>query len=269
MTPLEALECRDRLTEIRFGDDPDSVRLSAEITVQVSQAQVLIWQPDIWAAAQQGWKTFVGQPAEELAALPPQLWFLDERWSSPGHPWCGLGAAYPELKWLTGVILRQFQPLRARAPRMSLLPFCWKRGPGPRQGELSTVGAGTLALDGSFDELHAPLGAAVHFLALDFIGKEPVSFPRHVRRAAEMKRRPALPEVNTVVLRRSYRNGDREHVSGEPIEWSCSFIRCGHWQNHWWPREKIHKPTYIMPQLRGDPGKPLHYPQGIVYDARR
>jgi len=118
------------------------------------------------------------------------------------------------------------------------------------------------------EKVTASLGAGLAFLGLDFVGKDPLRFPRQMRRAAEMKRRPPLPDVSTVVLRRPERDDDPDHPSDHP-EWSCSWIRSGHWQRHWWPKQKVHKPTYIAPQLRGDPDKPLRSPKGIVYEVRR
>jgi hypothetical protein len=275
MTPFDALEGRDRLAESWVAGNPGDGRydesrrrLNKELEALILQAQIVIWRKDTWLASQEGWEVFVSQPAEELAEAPPQVWFFSEEWEIPKHPWCGLRDAHPELQPVSGAFFYPCRLVGRRVSQMNLLPFSWTRGPDPRHGNVYMVGAGDVRFDCNLGELFAPLAAGLEFLKLPFVGLEPGHFPRHVRRGAELKRRPPLPDVNTVVLRRPDRDDERSEGTAER-EWSCSFIRCGHWQRHWWPKLKVHRPTYIAPQLRGDPDKPLHSPKGLVYDVKR
>jgi hypothetical protein len=174
----------------------------------------------------------------------------------------------PEMVTLTGILVYPSHVVGRPAPQMNHIPFSWTEGPRPGQRKMHSGGVGSVPFDGVFVERFAPLAAGLAFLALPFVEKESTPLPRHVRRGAQLGRRSPVPQVNTAALRRTERSHGGES-DGEHRDWSCSWIRSGHWQRHWWPKEKVHKPTYILPQVRGDTSKPLRIPKGTVYRARR
>lgn len=114
----------------------------------------------------------------------------------------------------------------------------------------------------------------MRFMEMEFVGQERVVFPRHLRRAAELKRRPPLPEVKTITLRRTFREERPGEGDGEPREWSCQWIVGAHWRKQLCksltkPGDYEYRPCYVRPYVKGDPTKPLREPKGPVYVVSR
>jgi hypothetical protein len=51
----------------------------------------------------------------------------------------------------------------------------------------------------------------------------------------------------------------REEAGGSAggVNWTHRWIVSGHWCNHWWPKQQVHKPRWISPYVKGPGDKPL------------
>lgn len=76
------------------------------------------------------------------------------------------------------------------------------------------------------------------------------------------KKRIQIPDegVNFVILRRGVR--DEDQVSQGPGRTlTARILTSGHYKNHWWPLEQVHKLTWIAPYFRGPEDAPVR-PRG-------
>lgn len=125
-------------------------------------------------------------------------------------------------------------------------------------------------------DYQAMLIAALKFMHIDIIVKEPVRPQRQYRRRAERENRK-LQEVHTIYLRR-LKHMDKKHVEndgeGEHVkrEYSCQWLvggSTGFWRDQWYPSLQIHKPVYIAPYLKGNPDHPFKAPTKSVFKVAR
>jgi hypothetical protein len=114
----------------------------------------------------------------------------------------------------------------------------------------------------------AKLLASMFFLDSEWIGEERETLPRHERRKYERERQP-VPEVKTVVLRRSAREGSAHSAGDGSREYSCQWIVSGHWRKQYYPSKGEYAPKYIAPYPKGPVDKPLRTPRPTVYVAKR
>lgn len=273
MTPEMALACRDglirmwkenpaRLSEcFRWKHDKDGPEELAEaVCKNAARAEVLIWKKDIFLAAVSGADSFLGQtPSAAGVSFRPSIWNFTP-FLLCSEEMCGqfevprgthIGSFHIHADSSRVAFVAEFAPIQPGAsPAFRAWAACEYSAP------IESVGLSMLT-------------AAAKFLDTDFVGKERASLPRHLRRAAELGRRPPLPEINTVTLRRAWRDDDKPKGDGEPREWSCQWIVGGHWRNQWYPSKAEWKPKYIAPYLKGDPDKPLREPKGPVYCVTR
>jgi len=71
--------------------------------------------------------------------------------------------------------------------------------------------------------------------------------------------------IKVITLRRKAK-ATQNHID---IEWSHRWIVKGHWKQHWYPKEKVHRPIYIMDHIKGPDDKPLRIADHRIWDFRR
>jgi hypothetical protein len=89
--------------------------------------------------------------------------------------------------------------------------------------------------------------------------------PRAVRRRGRIGR---LSPIHVVYLRRFQRQAS-DTTEAQAVEWSHRWFVRGHWRQHWWPREHVHKPLWISTYLKGPEDKPVKPPGLRVYAVTR
>lgn len=101
--------------------------------------------------------------------------------------------------------------------------------------------------------IYQAVQAALHFLALPFVGTHREKFNRSNERSFE-KMTGKQPDVKTVILRRPERKGEPSG-DGEKRDWSCSWIVSSHWRRQYYPSTGDHRPKYIAAHLKGPEDK--------------
>lgn len=64
--------------------------------------------------------------------------------------------------------------------------------------------------------------------------------------------------VQVIQLRRAENHAAHRESSGEPVEWSCSWVVRGHWrQQACGPNHSERRPVFVLPHVKGPDDKPL------------
>lgn len=241
-----------RRAELQAGTAP-------VMAATIEKAAALVWKSPIWDASQRGNSNLIGMSVPANLPRGAYVWVFDppytlcENVGTPPLEWHGVCIFSDEL----GLFQIRFRFDEDQTGMLTL-----------NDGFLCRTCPPLSVGDACPDE-YASIIAGLCFLEMEFVGRQRITLPRHIRRAAEMKRRPELPEINTVTLRRTARDETRGKSDGEPFDYSCSWIVSGHWRNQWYPKAAEWKPKYIEPYLKGDPEKPLRQPKGTVYVVKR
>lgn len=280
MTPEEALSQRDRLIyslgQARRDGRFDSDQLDHYIKCAVT-ARVVIWKGEIHIAATSGCQSLreTKKPAGVLEE--PTIFFFDapQRSRFLAGDWAdkevsgymsapGKGGRYEGDRFLgmMGVLeVLTFSPPREGGTPVSLWTDSWM-------------------FDQPCDDKFDWLLAQALFLDQEFVGLERQTLPRHFRRQAELKRRPPLPEINVVTLRRTHREERPTGYRGEPRDYDHSWLRSAHWRKQLCRTrdaagEKTRdgawevRPVYVRACVCGPEDKPLRTPNGTIYAVRR
>ena len=109
------------------------------------------------------------------------------------------------------------------------------------------------------------LASMLAFLEQKILVRERVPSPRAVRRRLNIQE-PEKGLVNVVKLRRVLRSPSRD--SSMPVDWSCQWLVSGHWRDQWYPKSRTHRPTWIMPHVKGPPNKPFRGAERIFHVVR-
>jgi hypothetical protein len=80
-----------------------------------------------------------------------------------------------------------------------------------------------------------------------------VSTPRASRRRLQR----SIGDIPTVTVCSLPRPPASHRGDGQGRDWSHRWIVSGHWCNHWWPKQQVHKPRWISPYVKGPEDKPL------------
>lgn len=244
MTPTEAIAFRDEVVR-RWTPKPSNPPDWNVIIEALPQARVVIWKENIYAAAIKGSESF--SSIEDVSIINPglELWIVDT-----------CGGILPIV-----VVLRSAS--HRHGPLFQVAPIV-NRPDGPE----IIFRNGYSAIRGDTGEFVRPQLAAYAFMQQGFVTAERVQLPHAMRRAAEMGRRPPLPEVSVVTLRRGeHKEYDSDHVP-QHREWSCQWIVNGHWRKPS-PLMKEPRPVYVRPHVKGDPTKELRAPRELVYAVTR
>lgn len=78
---------------------------------------------------------------------------------------------------------------------------------------------------------------------------------RGARREARKLRLPDEREIVVVRLRRE--GHDEQPESQRDVPWTHRWITSGHWRNHWYPSEGVHRQIWISPYVKGPKDRPL------------
>lgn len=252
LTSFPDAECKTSYDEPRGGEVKESESFERRLVERaLSQARLVTWEHPIWQSAVRDHEVFTGGQFDTvIREVPPQLWIVDS--CSPCaslvfplgvSPTAEYGPQTLAWVFITGPMLGKSQPAY-------MLHYPWaENDPCP--------------------DTYSVVSAALHFLDLPFVANERASLPRHLRRAAELKRRPPLPDVSTIVLRRAWREEKERHGNGEPMDYSCQWLVSGHWRNQWLPSKGTWEPRYVQPYLKGPEDKPFRAKQGTVYRVTR
>jgi hypothetical protein len=225
------------------------------------KAEIVLWDEVIYQAASAGHECMAGDLPPDFSSLSPQIWFRSQVLETP------------EGEHLYGVfvfpILSMYHDPQNPARGIQV---CDIRGI-PGKG-LTVIGTESVIVEGHpVDEGDSHILAMYLFLRQEWVEARPVQFPRSFRRRYEREKKP-VPEVRTVILRRSAVNGetDEERAENEAEgkrEYSCQWIVSGHWRRQFYPSTGEHKPIYIAPHPKGPTDKPLRAPRPTVYVAKR
>lgn len=236
-----------------------------------ARSAVILWRSELLNAAMKNCDAFIGATVRLTPATSPQLWVFEEPLAWPHQDLISMGGEYAIAALLV------VPPDRTPGDMCFVALFRDVQKTLPRsidEGREADYSA-AVWVSPQYD-LSEPLvtGAAaacagLAFLDQEFVGLERQTLPRHLRRAADLKRRPPLPEINVMTLRRSVRDDRPTDGDGEPREWSCQWIVGAHWRRQWMPSKATWEPRYIKPYLKGDPNKPLREPKGPVYVVSR
>lgn len=278
-TPAAALEMHEGLVgyfQSLGNQNPEAKHSTDQFELALRQASVVLWDRNIWMASQRGKEAFANPSVVSPVNTAPQLWLFRGAYEAED----------------SRELLEAFEGYGDEAPR-SLIGFLiinctvlagWRQGIAAflvgfqkRNFGIRAYPYDPLLRNETYtpsDDLPRPpcphILAGLRFMEMEFVGRERQTLPRHIRRAAELKRRPTLPEINVVQIRRTYRDarpGGGANDAGR--EWSCSWLVSGHWRNQWYPSKAGWAPKYIMPYAKGDPDKPLRAPKGTVYVVNR
>jgi len=282
LTAAEALAFHDlllgwtafRLPDLRRdavwqGCDPHRAELlTDQLGRNLLNAEIALWNLDIWNAAVAGAGSAFADQALDTADLPsaPQLWLLGR---NPAHP-------------PASELARRQLPSGYLHRGLLLLSVVHPDQPGKRGltvGEiwLPTATADAIPAFRFFPPMYHgdPLGglychaiAALRFMHSDFASPEPLLLPRPIRRAADQGRRGPLPAINVVKLRRSARQPADAATAREARNWACQWLVSGHWRKPD-PRMKEPAPVYVRPHVKGPEDKPLRTPRRTVYAVTR
>lgn len=238
------------------------------VVAAIRLSSVVLWEMDLFNAAVSGARSFQEQSASRLDFNAPELWIANfdipvldsqsarESLDIPEHLFFHAFLIVPI--GATGVL----QVLIYSTTEQSALP------PNPDAKDLLAFRAMRFQLFGS-DLLneYLPIVACRRFMELEFVSRQRQVLPRHIRRAADQKRRPPLPEINVVTLRRTARD---THASegGEARDYSCQWMVSGHWRKPS-PQMKEPRPVYVRPYVKGPEDKPLRQPRGTIYAVNR
>jgi hypothetical protein len=234
----------------------------------------VLWKSSIWHAATAGAEdTFTGTLIPE-EGFSPQYWLLE----APVRVWvsdqfCAYRATSGGRYALVGVLV--LPTLDAEKNRTLSFTSVYRKLGTPDGDTAHYFDFHPLVHRGAPcpATLARPL-AAFHFMEQEFVTQERATFPRHVRRAAELGRRPPLPEVKTVTLRRAASEPKPPgHVPAE-VDWSCQWLVAGHWRKQLCKSltkkgDYEYRPVYVRAHVRGPEDKPLREPKGPVYVVRR
>jgi hypothetical protein len=301
MTPAAAFELRSSLLRL-YDDHPlligvnwsaqegDAADLDLKALFRAfREATVILWRPDLWAAAHVGAHSFIDtMPSLDVQGAAPQLWFLDgdagqlndAEWKAklevPAEAslYCiGLTPAtvltqyclVPVLIYTTvapGTARRQYEQMVERKitgtdalrALQAVMPH-WR----------------VLASQPIREPIHQGfywIAAPLTFMSQEFVGRERQRHADKVIKQCARKNQP-LPDVYTIQIRRSW-SEERKAADGDSgRDWSCSWIVSGHWRKQWYPKAAEWRPKYIHPYAKGDPDKPLREPKGTVYVVSR
>jgi len=264
---IEAMKCPQETL-----DDPETRESAILRTSYLKVADVVCWDGDIWNAATQNCRAaFEGyELTRGDCDIPPQLWFLPGAGGDTLAPSLAIGADHGLVAMLVHCFTKADEPEHASADGIGR-SLIFNRRDQPLLPVIRHMGIWWVdgvrhswQQDENYDIL-----AALRFMQMGFVGVERVVLPRHLRRQAELGRRPPLPEIKTVTLRRAAREERAKVGESEPREWSCQWIVGAHWRKQWLPSKGTHEPRYIQPYLKGDPEKPLRQPKGPVYVVSR
>ena len=260
----------------RFCDATRRDRLWLTIEDVLRHTDIVIWQQPQWMAAIRGAEeAFHGTPChDEEWPERPQLWLFAE------PPWLPEYGGEPanhhmfELKrscLLVGLLL-----VRNRSPETGrygltacflfypLNPYDWPWESPPELRHAPGMFVG--------NELAWPytdIAAAMHFMGLPIVTREPMGLPRQSRRQREREDRP-VPNISVVQLRRLVRPGPATtDADQEGVDWSCHWLVKGHWRRQWHPSLGEHRPIYIDAHLKGDFEKPFRPPRQKLYVVAR
>lgn len=281
MTPEEALRERDILLgqyrkgqqdEGSAGFDPEGDEYARRAFEKVvSTGRVVIWRSDLATAAMSGASAFNGASAAALDIQTPQLWFLDA--GAPAFPLDDVSTLPPDTWRQYGALL---VPLDHGDGRFITLVLLYKT-PNGIQSRIGPSLNELVAIEGNGPCSSA---ACLAFLDQEFVGLERQTLPRHFRRQAELKRRPPLPEINVVTLRRTHREERPTGYRGEPRDYDHSWLRSAHWRKQLCRTRDTNgektkdgawevRPVYVRACVCGPEDKPLRTPKGTVYSVSR
>lgn len=269
MTPKAALLLRDGLmvhiTErIRASKHMVAYRCLEEL---MQTARVVIWHPDLQAVAlRRSRSAFLGT-AIGPETVPPQFWFyLPERHTvQRKHADTGT-VEEQDVMWFATFV---FHDPNARG--LVTMHVGWAAQP-EHQFEVIL----------SFDRVWHPgepcaeenvaVAAMLAFMDLEYVTAERHEHSRVDRRKAELKRRPPLPEIAVITLRRAFYEehakpaGEREPSNRRECDYS--WLSTWHWRKAS-PLYKDQKARLIAPYHGGDRTKPLRPDRPTVYAVRR
>lgn len=224
------------------------------ITRMIEEASVVLWKNEIFNAATQGSEGLVGVTADQFDTdtPAPQFWMVDKWVMIPNT-----GAFNP-----VGFFVDVWRG--ALVEVMLLLPEVGVPG-----SKLSLHMTTCLPFGAKIEAEHeARLYAAYLFLRQPFVSVEEDTkvISRQVRRAMERKNE-IVPTLSVVHLRKA----ESRHAPGSDSgrEYHCHWMVHGHWRKQWYRSDKVHRPKYVRPYVKGDTDLPFKAPRPTVYKVER
>lgn len=255
LTPEKALRLRDALITLCAKEiDGASKAESERLSKQFKTAPVVIWDEELYRAAVNGSEAFKEIAQADITKPVSQFWLVQKG--------TGISCLLFEIRYDEG------------GPKVQIIPYGARSA--PIRDELYYVkptGDECLLLNEDLSAEADRMGrfvpeylAAFCFMRQEFIAVEDQQLPRSIRRAAELGRRPPLPDIRVVSLRRVAR--EHQHDSVSTREWSCQWMVRGHWvsPHH---RMKEQRPYYRRPHIKGPPTKEFRAPRETVYKVRQ
>lgn len=278
MTPAQALDLRDKLiqmvakhgvatlrkSQFSLVDNTDAYNeLCMRLFELLPEMRVVLWNEEIYLAATNGADSFIGTmpPAFEKPSI--QFWITDN---------CALTDETKELfelpaaSFLIGFIVveSKFEItswLVIGEPRSSDIPVYYRyMFSQERDKPVAPVMARTIA--------------GIQFLSLPFVVQEDEtsSLPRPIRRAAQTGRRPKLPEINTVCIRRPEGKPFTDDNQPEGVKkhhkLSYQFLVNSFWRKPY-KNMKEPRPVYVRAHVRGPRDTEFKATRPIVYRANK
>lgn len=294
-----AIEWRDYLTGLFEKQLPELIKLakwpgiSDRLTLRgiefvgksIPRIQLLIWNEAMADAAIRGAKEAFAETVFDGNYLPakPQLWMNED---PRGNGLVGYVATAGEESYQEYLGF----PKNSVVSGTVMIPSFWTRNDAPERGELPGVFPAYILMDrddhqklpifrfvppliqGDTIQAYYNFVANLAWISRPFIELELQSIHRSIRRRLQREPRNTLPlpEIRSVILRKKETkrsNGDTNDQ--HPIDRDCSWIVRGHWRKQWYPSEKVNKPIYVKPHVKGDVTKPLKPRNEVVYMVKR
>lgn len=258
VSPVLAVRLRDTLTVMSFyftNRVPEKLPTKRDL----EDVPVVLWQKDIWDAAARGAGDLEGSICPPMPENLCDWWIPNEL-----TEWDGKKGDSPEPVYVMAQFLLRSERRESLTSRLWATPL----GVGPMDDGMTNYPTKIQARPGELlIREDCETVARILFLQQEFIQLEETTLPRSFRRKYE-REGLRVPEVRTVALRRRAREeAEPDREAGR--EFSRSWWVRGHWRKHWYPKDEVHKPLYISPYHKGDPGKPLKTERPTVYVAKR
>lgn len=236
----------------------------------LANAEIVIWQGDMWNAAQRGSNVFEGITADASVQITrPQMWVWNGgmgfhtdtpkvaklfNLDVPSRaeaiiitPARGVStdtdsiiAGDPEFSGRRGMtVCLLFAPLTERGvkdslPRLRFFPAIYN--------------------EDEITGFYASVVAAIEFMKLEIVALERKTLPSKTRRRIR-REKATTPTILTVVLRK--RQATARGPNESALEYSCQWLVKGHWRNQYYGKTDSHRPKFINPYLKGPEDKPF------------
>lgn len=248
------------------------------LPIALEDADIVLWQADMWEAALSGCEIFHTMEEEFVLATKNEFWCWEQRGYSIE------AILTPDMKpeaadSLAGVLILAVMLEKPsligsvgsaeseKAVSFALIFNAEQKSDVPIVRLYPPVAAGAL-----IPSYLRPWVAAAAFMRQPLVGKEEVRPPHHIRRRAEREKKK-LSKVHVIYLRRLRPKTDKKgRENGQQVEertYGCQWLVGGHWREQPYPSKGITKRIYIAPYFKGPISAPFKPPGSKIYKVAR